>query len=90
MKYKSVHSCRFVHHVKLHCIMTTLNKLFETEFERGELEKGQNQFIPVLRIKYKLDSKLARSSQIALCNENEFDIAINQASQKKCTALRFT
>ena len=28
MKNKSVNSCRFVHHPKFHCIMTTLNKLF--------------------------------------------------------------
>ena len=26
MKNKSVHSCRFVHHVKFHCIMTTLTR----------------------------------------------------------------
>ena len=35
MKNKSVHSCRFVHHAKFHCIMTTLIKLFKIEFERG-------------------------------------------------------
>ena len=29
MKNKSVYSCRFVHHAKFHCIMTTLNKLFK-------------------------------------------------------------
>ena len=40
MKNKSVQNCRFVHHAKFHCIMTTLNKLFKTEFERGELEKS--------------------------------------------------
>ena len=28
-------SCRFVHHAKFHCIMTTLNKLFKIEFEGG-------------------------------------------------------
>ena len=27
MKNKSVHSRRFVHHAKFHCIMTTLNTL---------------------------------------------------------------
>ena len=36
MKNKSVHSCRFVHHAKFHCIMTTLNKLFKIKFEGGE------------------------------------------------------
>ena len=43
MKNKSVHSCRFVHHAKFHCIMTTLNKLFKIKFERGggKLEKSQ-------------------------------------------------
>ena len=41
MKNKSVHSWRFVHHAKFHCIMTTLNKLFKIEFERGELERSQ-------------------------------------------------
>ena len=35
VKNKSVHSCRFVHHVKFHCIMTTLNKLFKIKFEGG-------------------------------------------------------
>ena len=40
MKNKSVHSCRFDHHAKFHCIMTTLNKRFKIEFERGELEKS--------------------------------------------------
>ena len=39
MKNKSVHSCRFVHHAKFHCIMTTVNKLFKIEFERGETGK---------------------------------------------------
>ena len=44
MKNKSVHSCRFVHHAKFHCIMTTLKTLFEIKFERGELEKSRNFF----------------------------------------------
>ena len=35
MKNKSVQNCRFVHHAKFHCIMTTLNRLFKIEFERG-------------------------------------------------------
>ena len=26
MKNKSVQNCRFVHHAKFHCIMTTLNR----------------------------------------------------------------
>ena len=44
MKNKSVHSCRFVHHAKYHCLMTTLIKLFEIEFEKGgELEKSQQK-----------------------------------------------
>ena len=41
MKNKSVHSCQFVHHLKFHWIMTTLNKLFKIDFERGELEKSR-------------------------------------------------
>ena len=40
MKNKSVHSCRFVHHAKFHCIMTTLKRLFKIEFEREALEKS--------------------------------------------------
>ena len=35
MKNKSVQNCRFVHHAKFHCIMTTLNILFSIEFEKG-------------------------------------------------------
>ena len=37
VKYEeqSVHSCRFVHHAKLHRIMTTLNRLFKIEIQRG-------------------------------------------------------
>ena len=35
MKNKSVQNCRFVHHAKFHCIMTTLNRLFSIEFEKG-------------------------------------------------------
>ena len=35
MKNKSFQNCRFVHHVKFHCIMTTLNRLFKIELERG-------------------------------------------------------
>ena len=34
MKNKSVQNCRFVHHAKFHCNLTTLNKLFKIEFER--------------------------------------------------------
>ena len=45
MKNKSVHSCRFVHHAKFHCIMTTLNKLFKIKFEGVETGKE-----PVLRV----------------------------------------
>ena len=47
MKNKSVQNCRFVHHAKFHCIMTTLNKLFKIEFERwggGELEKSRKLY----------------------------------------------
>ena len=35
MKKKSVQNCRFVHYAKFHCIVTTLNRLFKIEFERG-------------------------------------------------------
>ena len=44
MKNKSVHSCRFVHHAKFDCIITTLNKLFKIEFERGETGKEPKEF----------------------------------------------
>ena len=40
MKNKSVHSCRFVHHAKFHCIMPMLNKLFKFEFERGDWKRA--------------------------------------------------
>ena len=43
MKNKSVQNCQFIHHAKLHCIMTSLNRLFKTEFERGELEKSRRE-----------------------------------------------
>ena len=46
-KCKSVHSCRFVHHAKFHCIIITLNKLFKIEFERGET--GKEAFYVVTR-----------------------------------------
>ena len=42
MKNKSVHSCRFVHQAKFHCIMTTLKKLYKIKFERGETGKEPN------------------------------------------------
>ena len=35
MKNKSVQNCRFVDHAKFDCIMTTLNRLFKIELERG-------------------------------------------------------
>ena len=35
MKNKSVQNCRFVHHAKFHCIMTTLNKLFKFRRKGG-------------------------------------------------------
>ena len=35
MKNKSVHSRRFVHHAKFHCIMTTLNKLSKLNLKGG-------------------------------------------------------
>ena len=41
MKSKSIHSCRFLLLAKFHCIMTTLNKLIEIEFERGLGETGK-------------------------------------------------
>ena len=40
MKNKSVGSCRFVHHAKFHCLIKTLNKLFEIEIERGDWKKA--------------------------------------------------
>ena len=44
MKNKSVHCCRFVHHAKFHCIMTSLNKLFKIELKGGGLEKSPKLF----------------------------------------------
>ena len=32
-------NCRFVHLVKFHCIVTTLNRLFKVEFERGDWKR---------------------------------------------------
>ena len=51
MKNKSVHSCRFVHHAKFHCIMTTLNKLFKVEFERGGTGKEPKNEVVLLIIR---------------------------------------
>ena len=42
---KSDQNCRFVHHAKFHCIMTTFNRLFKIQFGRGELEKSQKFFL---------------------------------------------
>ena len=39
MKNKYVQNCRFVHHAKFHCIMTTLDRLFKIKFERGGTRK---------------------------------------------------
>ena len=39
MKNKSVQNCRFVHHAQLHCIVTTLNRLFKIEFERRDWKR---------------------------------------------------
>ena len=41
MKNKSVHSCRFVNHDNVHWNMTTLNKLFKIEFERGDWKRAK-------------------------------------------------
>ena len=42
MKNKSVQNCRFFHHAKFDCVMTSLNRHFKIEFESGgELEKSQ-------------------------------------------------
>ena len=35
LRLNAVQNCRFVHHAKFHCIVTTLNRLFKIEFERG-------------------------------------------------------
>ena len=40
MKNKSVQNCRFVHHTKFHCIVTTLIRLFKIEFERGNWKRA--------------------------------------------------
>ena len=39
MKNKSVQNCRFVHHAKFHCIMTSLKRLFKFG-NWGKLETG--------------------------------------------------
>ena len=44
MKNKSVQNCRFVHHAKFHCIMTTLNKLFKLNLKGGG-ETGKEPFL---------------------------------------------
>ena len=41
MKKKSVQNCRFVHHAKFYCSMTTLNRLFKNEIQRGGGETGK-------------------------------------------------
>ena len=56
MKNKSVHSCRFGHHAKFHCIMTTLNRLFKIEFQRGET--GTELLRLVSHIHVKLPSRV--------------------------------
>ena len=48
MKNKSVQNCRFVHHSKFHCLVTTLNRLFKIEFERGETGKEPRVFLNTL------------------------------------------
>ena len=57
MKNKSDHSCRFVHHAKFHCIMTTLNKFFKFEFQGGggggeKLEKSRLFFSSIFQIQF--------------------------------------
>ena len=47
MKNKSVQNCRFVHHAKLHCIVTTLNRLFKIEFERGDWKRAKFRHLSV-------------------------------------------
>ena len=48
MENKSVQNSRFVHHAKFHCIVTTLNRFFKTEFEGGKLEILEGQTVHFL------------------------------------------
>ena len=70
MKNKSVHSCRFVHHAKFHCIMTTFNKLFKIEFERGNWKTPKrSNILPV--------------SQLSINRENLLSAAEKKNNNKK-------
>ena len=44
MNNKYVQNCRFVHHAKFQCIMTTLKRLFKIEFEKGGTGKEPKIF----------------------------------------------
>ena len=57
MENKSVQNCRFVHHAKFHCIVTTLHRLFKIEFERGG-ETGKEPNIFVLDTFFKLSFRV--------------------------------
>ena len=41
MKYKHVHSCQFVHHAKICCIIAVLDKLIKTEFEIRDWKRAK-------------------------------------------------
>ena len=51
MKNKSVQNCRCLHHAKFHCIMTTLNRLFKIEVERGETGKEPKKSVGKILLK---------------------------------------
>ena len=71
MKNKSVQNCRFVHHAKFHCIMSTLNRLFEIEFKRGETGKEPKKQGDLGRIK-RLFSALNGKKAILMCCGEQF------------------
>ena len=62
MKHKSVHSCRFFHHAKFHCIMTTLNQLFKIEFEGGT--GNEPELLPLKRLRIILTSQMPAAKRI--------------------------
>ena len=71
MKNKSVHSCRFVHHAKFHCIMTTLSKLFKIEFERGGTGKEPIVSMKIISLKngQKFKNLTFRNASLFFYNE---------------------
>ena len=72
MKNKFVHNCQFVHHAKFYCNMTTLNKLFKVEFDRGGggggLEKSRLCYISFSKLILKGGGGLEKSRLFTIPN----------------------